>query len=113
MRIGELSERSGVSRDTIRFYERNGLITSESGESDTNNYRNYSDDNLVKLDFYTKARSAGISIADLGDIMEAIAGRCDAEFARTVIRGKIDELRDRAEQINKVILFLEQAVKDN
>lgn len=113
MRIGELSERSGISRDTIRFYERNGLIASETGGSDTNNYRNYPDDNLVKLDFYTKARSAGISIADLRDIMEAIAGRCDAELAKTVIRGKVAELRERAEQIGKVVEFLEQAIGKN
>ncbi len=112
MRIGELSERSGISRDTIRFYERNGLISSESGGSDTNNYRNYPDDNLVKLGFYTKARSAGISIADLRDIMAAIAGRCDAQVAKTVIRGKIAELRDRADQIGKVVEFLEEAVAE-
>mgnify|MGYP003675996020 CR=1 FL=1 len=110
MRIGELSERSGISRDTIRFYERNGLIESQTGESETNNYRNYPDDNLVKLEFYTKARSAGISIADLRDIMQAISGRCDADLARSVIRNKIAELRERAERIGNVVAFLEDAV---
>ena len=72
MRIGELAERSGVSRDTVRFYERNGLIRSVSGQSDTNNYRDYPDDNLIRLEFFTKAREAGMSIADMRDIIEAM-----------------------------------------
>lgn len=110
MRIGELAERSGISRDTIRFYERNGLISSVAGGSETNNYRDYPDDNLMRLAFFGKAREAGVSIADLRDIMEAIAGSCDKEVGRRVIRGKIDELRERAEQIQKVISFLEEAV---
>jgi len=41
MRIGELAKRSEVSRDTIRFYERNGLIFSMPSDSGTNSYREY------------------------------------------------------------------------
>ncbi|SOH94324.1 DNA-binding transcriptional regulator, MerR family [Monaibacterium marinum] len=110
MRIGELAERSGVSRDTIRFYERNGLIRSIAGTSDTNNYRDYPEDNLTALDFFSKARTAGISIADLRDIMQAIAGSCDRADAITVIRAKISELQERATQVQNVIKFLEQSI---
>lgn len=108
MRIGELAERSGVSRDTVRFYERNGLISSVPGQSDSNNYRDYPEDNLVRLEFFSKARDAGMSIADMRDIIEAMDGRCDAAFAQEVIASKIVELKERAEQIHRVIAFLEQ-----
>ncbi len=108
MRIGELSERSGVSRDTIRFYERNGLITSVVGDSATNNYRDYPQDNLVRLGFFSKARDAGMSITDLRDIVDAMAGSCDPDVARRVVGGKIDELKRRAEQIQRVVDFLER-----
>ncbi|MEM7445245.1 MAG: MerR family transcriptional regulator [Pseudomonadota bacterium] len=110
MRIGELAERAGVSRATIRFYERNGLINSVPGESATNNYRDYPEDNLFKLEFFTKARDAGVSIADLRDIMEALAGSCDPADARDVVRAKVDELKARADQIRRVVEFLEQAL---
>jgi DNA-binding transcriptional MerR regulator len=62
MRIGELAVKSGVSRDTIRFYERNGLITSQAGLATTNNYRVYPDDSLIWLGFLTGAREAGSPI---------------------------------------------------
>lgn len=112
MRIGELAEQTGVSRDTIRFYERNGLITSVAGDSETNNYRDYPDDNVLRLDFYTKARDAGMSIADLRSINDAIAGSCDPEAARQVIRSKLAELNERADQIRRVVTFLEGLLKD-
>lgn len=108
MRIGELAERSGVSRDTVRFYERNGLISSVPGQSDSNNYRDYPEDNLVRLEFFSKARDAGMSISDMRDIIEAMDGRCDASAARKVIGSKIVELKERAGQIHRVIAFLEQ-----
>tara|TARA_R110002074_G_scaffold385675_1_gene567012 strand:+ start:947 stop:1285 length:339 start_codon:yes stop_codon:yes gene_type:complete len=110
MRIGELAEKSGVSRDTIRFYERNGLVTSAAGESATNNYRVYAEDNLIWLSFFTGAREAGMSVADLRSIVEAVAGRCDPEAARDVMRQKIGELKERAEQIENVVSFLEKAL---
>lgn len=110
MRIGELAERSGISRDTIRFYEKNGLIHSVAGASDTNNYRDYPEDNVVRLDFFTKARDAGMSIADLKDIIEAMAGSCDRAVAESVLRAKVDDLKERAEQIRRVVEFLEQGL---
>ncbi len=112
MRIGELAERSGVSRDTIRFYERNGLIASVAGESATNNYRDYPEDNLERLAFYTRARDAGMSIADLRGVLEAMAGSCDEATAREVLRAKANELKARMEQIRRVVEFLEQALGD-
>ena len=110
MRIGELAEKSGVSRDTIRFYERNGLIVSVAGESATNNYRVYAEDSLIWLGFFTGAREAGMSVADLRSIVEAVAGNCDREAARNIMHQKIGELKERAKKIEHVVSFLEKAL---
>ncbi|HHS94881.1 MAG TPA: MerR family transcriptional regulator [Rhodobacterales bacterium] len=106
MRIGELAEKSGLSRDTIRFYERNGLIASRPGESATNNYRDYPKENLRALAFFTMARDAGMSIADLRSIVEAMGEGCAPEAGRAVIQRKIDEMTARAAQIETVVAFL-------
>lgn len=110
MRIGELAQKSGVSRDTIRFYERNGLITSTVEDSETNSYRNYKDDCLVWLQFFAGAREAGMSVADLRSIVEATAESCDREIAHAVIRRKIEDLKERADQIGNAVQFLENAL---
>jgi tetrahydromethanopterin S-methyltransferase subunit B len=42
------------------------------------------------------------------DIMEAMDGRCDAALAKDVIASKINELKERADQIQRVIEFLQR-----
>lgn len=113
MRIGELAQKSGVSRDTIRFYERNGLITSTVEDSETNSYRNYKEDCLVWLRFFAGAREAGMSVADLRSIVESTAKSCDRNVARGVVQRKIEELKERADQIGKVIRFLENTLSES
>lgn len=68
MRIGELSKRSGLSRDTLRFYERKGLITS-APESAANTYRDYPEESLFTLEVIAEAQSAGLTIADLSILL--------------------------------------------
>ncbi len=111
MKIGELSERSGLSRDTIRLYEKNGLISSSASQSETNNYREYSDDVLLQLRFVSSARTAGISIADLRDLMNAFFDSCDPSEAEKVLVAKTVELKERILQIENVIAFLDTALE--
>ena len=65
MRIGELANRTSVSRDTIRFYERHGLIRSVPGDGATNTYRDYPEDAIFTLEVIQDAQAAGLSIADI------------------------------------------------
>ena len=49
MLIGELSKACGLSRDTIRFYEKHGLIAVGKRERRFNNYKEYSEETLKRL----------------------------------------------------------------
>ena len=49
MLIGELSKSSGLTRDTIRFYEKQGLITLGRRERRVNNYKEYPNSILRRL----------------------------------------------------------------
>ena len=96
MRIGELSKRSGVSRDTIRFYERHGLLSSgESGES-SNNYRSYGDDALLTLEIVKDAQAAGMSVADLSVFIGQLAAAEGDDFdGDAFLAAKIEEVEAR------------------
>jgi MerR family copper efflux transcriptional regulator len=63
MRIGELSERSGLSRDAIRFYERIGLVESHRSP---NGYRDFGEEVLPWLDYVRTAQRLGFSLAEIG-----------------------------------------------
>ena len=61
MQIGDVSDRSGLSVKTIRYYEDIGLIRPFRGP---NGYRDFSESDVHKLAFLARARSLGFTIAD-------------------------------------------------
>lgn len=63
MRIGELAKQSNCDVETIRFYERDGLLGAPAREA--NGYRNYTDAHLVQLNFIRHCRSLGIGLPEV------------------------------------------------
>ncbi len=63
MKIGEVSTASGTSIESIRFYEREGLI-SEPGRSN-GNYRVYGDEHVQRLVFIRRCRSLDMALDEI------------------------------------------------
>ncbi|WP_114787423.1 Zn(2+)-responsive transcriptional regulator [Vibrio tetraodonis] len=66
--IGELAKRCGVTTDTLRFYEKNGLIKpigrSESG------YRLYNEENQKQVGFILRAKDLGLSLEEIRELLD-------------------------------------------
>jgi len=69
MLIGELSKKSGLSRDTIRFYEKKGLIEVNGKSRLENNYKNYSDAILKRLLAIKKIKEFGFTLEEARGMM--------------------------------------------
>ena len=80
MRIGELSRRTGFSRDAIRFYERQGLIEAEENREETSNYKSYPEDAVMTLEVVRDAQAAGLSIGDLAIFLGQLAAEDADDF---------------------------------
>jgi DNA-binding transcriptional MerR regulator len=63
MLIAELERQSGLSRDTIRYYERIGLL--EPAPRRSNGYRDYDAHSLVVLNFIRAAQEIGFSLDEI------------------------------------------------
>jgi Cd(II)/Pb(II)-responsive transcriptional regulator len=63
MRIGELAQRGGCDVETVRFYEREGLL--ERPEREVNGYRSYAEAHVVQLNFIRHCRSLGMGLPDV------------------------------------------------
>jgi len=79
--IGRLAKLSGVRPDTIRFYERSGLLPKPSRTA--SGYRVYNDAALNQLRFIRKAQSLGFSLDEIKRIM-SLRGR-GKETCRCVV----------------------------
>lgn len=77
MKIGELSKLGGVSAETVRYYERCGLL--EAPVRSANGYRRYGREALDALCFIKTCRSLGFSmeeIRQLSELKKHPAGDC-------------------------------------
>lgn len=100
MLIGQLAQRSGFTRDTIRFYEKHGLIAVPRKSRRENNYKEYPDEALERLLRIKRIKALGFTlnetqeILDLMDIDKATCAHMSAQFdAKTkAIDEKISEL---------------------
>ena len=70
--IGKVAQQVGIGIETIRFYERKGLIDEpprrESG------YRQYQEDDISRLKFIQKAKTLGFSLNEISDLLSLRGG---------------------------------------
>ena len=97
MRIGELSSQSATTAETIRYYEKQGLMPLPVRS--TNNYRAYSQQHLERLLFIRNGRRLGMSLSELRTLLQ---------FKDSSIEGceLVNELLDQ--QIGQVCLRIEE-----
>ena len=67
MRIGELAKATGTKAETIRYYEREGILP--VADRTDSNYRDYSQDHLAALTFVRRARGLGFSMAQVRELL--------------------------------------------
>lgn len=67
MRIGELARATDTKAETIRYYEREGILP--AADRTDSNYRDYSPDHLSTLAFVRRARELGFSMAQVRQLL--------------------------------------------
>lgn len=67
MRIGELARATGTKTETIRYYEREGILP--AADRTDSNYRDYSGDHLATLAFVRRARELGFGMAQVRQLL--------------------------------------------
>lgn len=98
MRIGELAKATGTKAETIRYYEREGILP--AADRTDSNYRDYSDNHLAALTFVRRARQLGFSMAQVRELL-ALSDRADKPCQ------KVDELvREQLEEVEQKIVDL-------
>jgi DNA-binding transcriptional MerR regulator len=71
MLIGELSKRTGFSHDTIRFYEKKGLIDVNKKERRDNNYKEYPEHVYERLMLIKTVKALGFTLNEIDEFIEA------------------------------------------
>ena len=97
MTIGKLAEAGGVGVETIRYYQRRGLLA-EPERGYMGGVRRYGDDDARRLRFIRSAQAAGFTLEQIGELLELDA-RDDRPRARELARERIAALDDRIAEL--------------
>ena len=89
LRISELASAGGVGVETVRFYQRKGLLESPEGKAAAG--RHYGSDDVRRLRYIRHAQTAGFSLAEIAELIE-LDRRDDRPRAREMARDRIEAL---------------------
>ena len=103
MNISSLAKATGTTADTLRYYEKLGLL--DEPQRAENGYRRYDELHISRVRFIRSAQSLGFSLAEIGSIIPQMTA---GQFGRTQIE---EGLRKKIGQIDTHIKEL-QRLKD-
>ena len=103
LKIGEVSQASGIGIEALRFYERSGVLGKPARTA--SGYRVYDANVLDRLTFIKKAQTLGFSLDEIRRIIEeSKAGECPCAEVREIVRRRLTDidkhLRDLRRRLN-------------
>jgi DNA-binding transcriptional MerR regulator len=101
MKIGEVAKRSGVSIETIRFYEREGLL--RPAERRPSGYRQYDESALKRLGYVCRAKELGFTLAEIRELLElSFTAHAGCDHIRKRAEAKITDIENRIRNLQQM-----------
>lgn len=99
MRIGELAAASGVSRDALRYYERQGLLPKSRRTS--GGFREYEEATVDRVRFIKQAQVHGLTLREIRDLVshQSDGGRTRCRHVRDLLARKLSEMEARRNEL--------------
>ncbi len=106
--IGKLAKAADVGVETVRYYQRRGLLDTPS---EAGGMRRYSDDHVDRLRFIKRAQTVGFSLEEIADLLSLNDNR-DHHVARQLATEKIQDIELRITRLGKMADALRQLVRE-
>lgn len=97
--IGTLAKSAGVGVETVRYYQRRGLLP--QGGAHKGAFRVYGTDELARLRFIRRAQTLGFSLEEISELL-ALDEETDRERARAFAQAKIADVESRIQQLEEM-----------
>ena len=96
-RIGEFAAVTGVSADTVRYYEKVELLP-RAGRTAAG-YRVYDDNDVERMQFIKQAQALGLSLNEIKTLLTARGGAKECRQVRDLLRAKLSQLDDQLKSL--------------
>ena len=100
LRIGELAAASGLTRDALRYYERQGLLPRSRRTS--GGFREYDSGAVDRVRFIKQAQSHGLTLREIRDLVshQSDAGRTRCRHVRDLLARKLALMEARRQELD-------------
>jgi MerR family copper efflux transcriptional regulator len=106
--IGVLAKRAGVSIDTVRYYEKSGLLSPQ--ERLPSGYRRYGDLQLSRLRFIRRAQELGFSLKDVGELL-GLSKQRDVARVKRAAEKKLADVEQKIFALQRIRKGLAELVR--
>jgi MerR family copper efflux transcriptional regulator len=106
--IGTLSRRAHVSIDTVRYYEKSGLLEPEARLP--SGYRRYGELQLARLRFIRRAQELGFTLKDIRELL-GLSGQRDVARVKRAAEKKLAEVEEKILALQRVRAGLAELVE--
>ncbi len=111
LRIGEISSITKVSIETIRYYEKLGLL--QALKRTEGGFRLFSPEIVGRLNFIKRSQSLGLSLTEIGQLLQIHdRGEMPCSKVRQTLKIKIEEIDDRIEQLKDLKIKLQSLISE-
>lgn len=102
MRIGELSRHTGFQVETLRYYEKQGLL--EPVSRTKSGYREYDKESLKQLRFIHQAKSVGFSLNEISELLTLRVERDQHSCGdvKTIAEQKLEQIENKINELKKM-----------
>jgi len=107
MSIGQLAKRAQVGIDTVRFYEKHGLLPKPQRKA--SGYRQYNVEDAKRLVFIRRAKELGFTLADIGELLK-LRGNRNVERVRKVAQQKLQAVDEKIAELERMRAVLRDLV---
>ncbi len=107
MLIGELAKKSNTTKDTIRHYDEIGLLISHPRQAGSRQYKEYSDENLERIEMIRLAKFMGFTLSEVAQQIEAFyAGDISVDRQVSMLQARMLDVESKIENLQTVKAFL-------
>ena len=99
-KIGQVAKQSGVGIDTIRFYERSGLL--QQATRTAAGYRVYGTRDVARIRFIRRAKSLGFSLEEIGELLRLNDGGGRRTAVRAIAERRLADIEQRIAEFERI-----------
>jgi MerR family mercuric resistance operon transcriptional regulator len=108
--IGAIAKRAGVGVETVRFYERQGLIRQPAARK--SGFRQYPDEIVDRIRFIRHAKDLGFTLTEVGQLLSLRAHpRINCETVQRRAKEKIDDVDAKIRALSKIKTQLQKLAR--